>query len=499
MTRYAAATVPLVLVPALGAAQGGFMPDAWVWAAALAAWAAAVALVLDPGGGRLRRDLWWPALATLLLAWTAASALWSVDSTQSLLEARRMLVYAAVALALVVLARRGSAALLLAATHAAVVALVLYALARYLFGARVVRPFEGHLLAEPLGYANAVGILAAIGLVLTVAAASSSGTLRARCAWGATAPLLALALQLSDSNASWLALAAGLTALAALEARRGPLLATGAALLLPVVAAVALGRLSGLAALGDARLGGGAVAVGAAVCAVVAALAVAVVGRRAVTFAPGRRFAAAALAVASLAGAAAVVRGAATEPRRAYYSVAWHEFAQHPLLGSGAGSFGRFWLESGDLAASGGALDAHSLYLETLAELGPLGLVLLVGFLGWPLRGAVARRRLPAVPAATAAATAFLVHAALDWDWELPAVVVAALACSAVVAFADADEEPAPAPLRWAALVAALAAGAVAIASARSGATPSAVPRTNEAPHGGASVVSDGERCYFPL
>src|SRR5690349_20491727 len=100
------------------------MPDAWVWSATLAAWAAAVALVLDPAGGRLRRELWWPLLVAALLAWTTASALWSVDATQSLLEARRTLVYAAVVLALVVLARRGSTLPLLAATHLAVTGLV---------------------------------------------------------------------------------------------------------------------------------------------------------------------------------------------------------------------------------------------------------------------------------------------------------------------------------------------------------------------------------------
>ena len=37
----AVAAVPLVLVPALGAVQGGFQPDAWVWAGGVAAWACA--------------------------------------------------------------------------------------------------------------------------------------------------------------------------------------------------------------------------------------------------------------------------------------------------------------------------------------------------------------------------------------------------------------------------------------------------------------------------
>ncbi|HET7450072.1 MAG TPA: O-antigen ligase family protein [Gaiellaceae bacterium] len=482
--RYAVAVVPLVLVPALGADQGGFMPDAWVWSATLAAWAAAVGLVLDPAGGRLRRGFWWPLLAAALLMWTAVSAVWSVEPSQSLLEARRTLVYAAVALALVALVRRGSTPALLVATHLAIAGLVLYALVRYLFGPRPFLEFEGHLLTEPLGYANAVGILAALGLVLSVAAAATAGSAPVRAAWAAACPLLALSLQLSGSNASWLALAAGLTALSALEPRRSELLATGALLLVPVAAAVWLGRHSGLAELGAARMSGAAVALGAAACAVAAALAVLLFARRVPRLAPGRRLAVAAIAIVVVVGAAAVGRGAATEPRRSYYDVAWHEYSGHPLLGSGAGTFGRYWVDSGSVPERGGALDAHSLYLETLAELGPVGLVLVCAFLLVPLRGAIGLRRLPGVPAAAAAVAAFLVHAGLDWDWELPAVVVAALACSAVVAFADPDDpEPAPALLRWGALAAAVAAGIVAIVGARSDATPSAVPETNETPH----------------
>ena len=64
--------VPLVLVPALGAAQGGFHPDAWVWSAALAAWAAAIALVLSSDAGALRRSRLWLGTTTALLVWTAA-------------------------------------------------------------------------------------------------------------------------------------------------------------------------------------------------------------------------------------------------------------------------------------------------------------------------------------------------------------------------------------------------------------------------------------------
>jgi hypothetical protein len=135
VARFSVAAIPLFLIPALGAVQGGFQPDSWVWSGALAAWAAALGLVLG-GSGRLRRDYRWVIAAGALVLWTLASALWSAEPAQSVLEARRVLVYGAVVLAFVVLARRDSSRVLLAATHAGIVVLVLYALLRYLLGSR---------------------------------------------------------------------------------------------------------------------------------------------------------------------------------------------------------------------------------------------------------------------------------------------------------------------------------------------------------------------------
>ena len=119
MTRVhrAVAAVPLVLIPALGVVQGGYQPDTWVWAGAIAAWGCAVAVVWTQDGGALRRAWPWVAASGALLLWTLASTAWSVHAAQSLLEARRTLLYAAVVLALtaacetrsVALARAGDA------------------------------------------------------------------------------------------------------------------------------------------------------------------------------------------------------------------------------------------------------------------------------------------------------------------------------------------------------------------------------------------------------
>jgi O-antigen ligase/polysaccharide polymerase Wzy-like membrane protein len=238
------------------------------------------------------------------------------------------------------------------------------------------------------------------------------------------------------------------------------------------------------------RVSGGAIAAVALGGAIVAAL---VVWRvrlpaGAVTSRNVRRLALVAVVVVALGGAAAVAHSGATEPRASYFHVAWHdEYLKHPLLGTGAGTFGGYWLRFGKPLQYGGALDTHSLYLETLAELGPVGLLLLLAMLLAPLRGATGRRHAPYLPAALGAYAAFLVHAGLDWDWEMPAVVVAALCCAGAVAAAELEEEP---PLgaraRAAVVVVALVLGGCAIAGARSTTVPEAAPKTQKAPLGGA-------------
>src|SRR5207247_5765148 len=84
--------------------------------------------------------------------------------------------------------------------------------------------------------------------------------------------------------------------------------------------------------------------------------------------------------------------------RDAEWRVAWRDSRLHPWLGSGAGTYEQNWLKLRDV--SGHARDAHNLYLEVLAELGPLGLVLLGVALGAPLVAGLGARHGPLVPAA---------------------------------------------------------------------------------------------------
>jgi tetratricopeptide (TPR) repeat protein len=110
-----------------------------------------------------------------------------------------------------------------------------------------------------------------------------------------------------------------------------------------------------------------------------------------------------------------------------------------PLLGTGAGSFEAHWFRERSVPFH--ARDAHNLYLETLAELGPVGLALLLATLALPLLALPGARRFVHAPAAVAAYAAFLVHAGVDWDWELPAVTVSVIFCAAVLLAVERPEE----------------------------------------------------------
>ena len=66
--------------------------------------------------------------------------------------------------------------------------------------------------------------------------------------------------------------------------------------------------------------------------------------------------------------------------RYRYWEEAGSTFAEHPLIGIGSGGFAVEWLKIEQRFDASG--DAHSLYLETAAELGVVGVVFLLLFVG---------------------------------------------------------------------------------------------------------------------
>ncbi|MGZ5375695.1 MAG: O-antigen ligase family protein [Solirubrobacterales bacterium] len=124
------------------------------------------------------------------------------------------------------------------------------------------------------------------------------------------------------------------------------------------------------------------------------------------------------------------------------WSTAVDAFESDPVRGIGPGSFEFFWSREGDDPQF--IRDAHSVYLEQLAELGVPGLLALLAVLGSLLATALAARRrlgrdedVGAAAAAIAAFIVFLLYAGIDWIWELPAIGALALGGAAVAGAAS--------------------------------------------------------------
>jgi O-antigen ligase len=123
-----------------------------------------------------------------------------------------------------------------------------------------------------------------------------------------------------------------------------------------------------------------------------------------------------------------------------YWKVALSDgFAKQPLKGVGAGGFAVIWLEHRKVQER--AKVAHSLYVETLSELGIVGFAFLGMFVGGLVLVAVRRWR--GEPGAVAVLILWGTHSALDWDWQMPALnLVPLLLAGHLIA---AAEEPEPA------------------------------------------------------
>jgi O-antigen ligase len=131
--------------------------------------------------------------------------------------------------------------------------------------------------------------------------------------------------------------------------------------------------------------------------------------------------------------------------RYAYWNVALGAFADHPLDGLGSGNFSVRWLRKRHFREA--VMDAHSLYLETAAELGLPGLLALAALFAGVVLAARDVMRSDAVLGAGLAAgsAAWAAQAGVDWLWEMPAVTLIALTLAAgLLASAEAGARPEP-------------------------------------------------------
>ena len=123
--------------------------------------------------------------------------------------------------------------------------------------------------------------------------------------------------------------------------------------------------------------------------------------------------------------------------RYQYWTTAWHAFESKPLTGIGPGTFQFYWNQHSPFYES--IINAHSLYLETLAEAGLIGFALLVGLLVallgagvWTVMRAPPLARV-SLAGATAAFAGFCAAAGFDWVWQLPVLPIAALLLGAAI------------------------------------------------------------------
>ena len=467
--------VPVAILPAVAAtANGGYFPSSWGWSALGFGWLAALGLCFR--SAQLRQGRVALAALTAFVLWTFASTAWAASTTDAATEGERVLVPLLGLLAFFVLVRRRN-------LEAAFVALVLgvslvcaYALATRLFPDRFALsdPFGGYRLSRPIGYWNGLGIYAVIALAVSLGLIAQAER-RVRVLLAVPVPILAVTAYFTYSRGAALAFAVALIVIFALDPQRMQWFAR--ALLIVAIAAVGVIAASRSPALTTEGLSQGRAASEGhrlallLVVLCVAAAAEALVPRRAFMLPFRTELVATVLVSIALAGSIGYGVYAAGGPagivhkfegpgpvtnghlnrrlfsfsgsaRTPLWSIAWHEYQAHPVLGGGGGSYETYYLLHRDQA--GKVRNAHNLYIETLAELGPLGLGLLLVALLAPVVAVRRARKQPLVPALAGAYVAFLVHLGADWDWQLTAVAVTGLFCGAGILVAAHDDESRP-------------------------------------------------------
>lgn len=480
----------------LASQAGGYFPDVRLQAGAIAFAVLAVALAVHPSHTRLSG----PALLALaglagLTVWTGLSAGWSSAPDVALDDFQRDLLYLGVlGLGLVAAGSGRFSRQLIWLVLVTATAILVAALVRRLYpdaGLDVIEAASLYRLGGSLSYWNALGALGAMVVVLGAGLGADTRSHPLLRGLAVVAVVMAgTAAYLSFSRGAWLAFFAGVAVLLLLSPRRLPLLVTlaicGGALALILVRVQSLDALTGDPALGDGRA-----AEGREFAPVLLALALAAGATQAVVgwLRPhpeaaerlaflGRR-AAAAIGIVAVAAAGVVylthtdraegTAAARLESADSWVSRQWRDFMNpttfaeqgaerltsargtrsdlfrvaidgfdtHPLRGDGSGGFEvRF---AHDRRVPETVRDVHSLYLETLGELGAVGVAALLALIGAFVWAAVVARLRPRsmsrAPAAAASAglMVWAAHCIVDWDWQMPAVTVPALLLAAAL------------------------------------------------------------------
>lgn len=424
------------------------------------------------------RPVAWVGLGLLFLfaAWTTIAVTWTEGTEQTMAEAARLALYLGVFVISLTAQRPGAFGRSVGAVGAAIVVISGLALLSRLYPDPFpVDPTASFLvggqgrLNYPLDYWNGLATFAAMGVPLMVAVTTYARKILLQALAAAAVPLLALTAFYTLSRGGAGEIIVAVVVLIALIPRRlqaiPTLLIAGGGSVLLVHAATQRGALEDGLMSGLAKSQGHEMLILTLVaCALVGLLQAGIGAARErgywLSWTPSTALS---LSVVGAAALAAVVVGiavgapetaadqwnefkgsdstaegtsrfssAAGEGRYQFWESAVDANSTAPLTGIGPGTFEFWWARNGrtDLASTAFVRDAHSLYVETLGELGIVGLVVLLGFIGTVLGSGVflSFRGDPelraAVAGATAAAVAFCVAAAFDWVWELSVLPV---------------------------------------------------------------------------
>jgi hypothetical protein len=456
--------------------------------------------------GRFDGSLLVPGIAlALLVCWALLSLTWTESSERTWVELSRLVGYAGFAVLAWSALNRYTFRAAAAGLSVAAVAVCVLAVASRLMPSsfpvdQVQIAFNTDRLSYPFGYWNAVAAWGAMTFAICICWSAQARHAAVRAAALAAAPVAGLTLYLTYSRGGVLSAAVAVIAAIALSRNRWT----------AAIHVVAAGAGTGIAilvvrsnpAIAEALGGKG----GAAVAATLLLVGLGCGGLAALTSATGLDRIRLEPHVARIAVPVALVSlllvGGVAGHR--VISNTWHEFLhddvstkqgterlstaggdRNDLWGSaidafqsnsfkgiGPGTFEFWWDRDGRVRSP--VINAHSLYFETLGELGAVGFLLLVALLGGlifaGLRGRSGARRtsdLGASAAMLAAFIVFLFHASVDWLWQFPALVALGLGGAAVAAAATSGRlTRSPSPLlrlRIAASVGAIALGAVQI------------------------------------
>ena len=456
----------------LSYANGGFDTTTKAYAGISAWWLLGTGAALGVAAARERVDRLALAALGLLAAyaiWTLISMSWAADGGRAYAQFDQVSLYVAVLALAIVVARLVPASVIVGGVALAIVGIGVVALVSRFFPSTfgvepsTILPTINSRLSFPLGYWNGLGIEMALAYPLLLSIMASRQSRLARGLAAAPLPILGAVMYLTSSRGAYVAAVVAVVAYLLLAPNRWrSLAATAVAGAAGVVAVATLVHKTQL--LAGAMTDPVAVAQGhraalvIGIACIVSALVwvgLAEAGDRRVPTPPDR----AGWAVAGLIVLGVVVAIAVSHPvakfntfksnsfatgnsdtsyvnthllsssgsgRWQFWGAAVSQFRVHPLNGGGAGSWESWWLQH-DTLGSFFTQYAHSLYLESLAELGIVGLLLILGAVVVAVVGAVLSARALRsgyVAAAAAGGIAFFVAAAYDWVWPLSGVAI---------------------------------------------------------------------------